>query len=70
MATIGEERERLRRELHAELALCGKTIKEALTVDYDPDHRIRQRLLLWFSNFGLMISGSKHRGRIVKGDRA
>ncbi len=66
MATIGEERIRLRRELHAELALCGKTIEEALTVDYDPEHRVRQRLLLWFSNFWLMVAGSTFRGKIIK----
>ena len=51
--TIGEARQRLRYELHAELTLCGKTIEEALTVGYDPEHRVRQRLLLWFSNFTL-----------------
>lgn len=67
MATIGEERERLRRELNSELALCGKTIEEALTVDYDPEHRIRQRLLMIASNFFLMIAGSKFRAKIVKG---
>ena len=65
--TIREKRERFRRELHGEIALCGKTLEEALSVDYDPEHRVRQRLSLWFSNFGLMISGSKFRGRIVKG---
>ena len=64
--TIGEARTRLKHELYAELVIGNKTIQEALTVEYDHKHRIRQRLLLWFSNFGLMIAGSKHRGKIVK----
>ena len=66
MATFAEERERLRRGLHAAVTDGKKTIAEALTVEYDPEQRIRQRLLLWSSNFFLAIAGSEFRARIVK----
>lgn len=67
MATIGEERERLRRELHAAVEQGGKTIEEALRVKYDPERRIMQRFWMVTSNFFLMIAGSKFRAKIVKG---
>lgn len=67
MATISEERERLRRELHEAVKTADKTIAETLTVDYDPEHRIRQRLLALASNILLGVAGSKYRARIVKG---
>lgn len=66
MATISEERTRLRHELHAALRNGEKTIQEALTVSYDHKHRIRQRWLAWWSNFFLVIAGSKFRARIIK----
>lgn len=66
MVIIREERERLRHQLHTEIVLGKKTLAEALAVECDPQHRIRQQLLLWFSNFGLMIAGSKFRARIIK----
>ena len=66
MATIREERERMRRELHAVLERSGKSIEEALTIDYDRKHRIRQRWLLFWSNVFLMIAGSEFRVKIQR----
>ena len=66
MTTLGEERARLRHELHAVLKDGEKTIQEALTVPYDHKHRIRQRWLAWWSNFFLLLAGSKFRARIIK----
>lgn len=64
--TIGEAREKLKHELHAEIILGKKTIEEALAVPYDRDRRVIMRLCLWFSNFFLAVVGSPFRARIIK----
>lgn len=69
MATIGEERERLRVELHKALENGQKTIAETLRVQYDPQHKWRQKFLALASNMFLAIAGSKFRAKIIKGDR-
>lgn len=66
MATLRDERERLRLELHAAIDHANKTIEEALTIDYDPRRRIRQRWLLFWSNVFLTIAGSEFRAKIIK----
>ncbi len=67
MGTFAEERERLRVELEAAVKRGREDISEALTVDYDRKHPVRQKWLAFWSNIFLRIAGSEFRAKIIKG---